>query len=462
MQSVVRKRRKCSTGDIRDWIPHGNVSAMPAGAGRALQRVEEHPPPGPFRRRNWRSPIRGPWLTSVFGLVLLIGIPVVFLTGLLSYAAYNPGLGGANDLTPDKGILGFYLFDWPTEPLWLYRLTQGVHVTLGLVLVPVVLGKLWSVIPKLFDWPPFRSVAQLVERLSLVLLVGGIIFEMATGILNIQLFYEVLPFSFYTAHFYGAWVFMAAFVVHSGIRFGRMVGSLRSRSLAAELRTPTESTEPEPPDPDDLVSPDPAPATMSRRGALGLVGAGSLWLFVLSVGQTLGGPFRRIALLAPRGHTYGGGANDFPINKTAAERGIRPEETGDSWRLELVSGPFTRLLTRDELMEMPQHTYELPIACVEGWSTSQTWTGVRLGDLARLTGAGDAAWVEVESLEREGTFRSARLRRNQIFDRRSLLALQVNGEDLSLDHGFPARVIVPANPGVHNTKWVSMMTFHDR
>ena len=26
---------------------------------------------------------------------------------------------------------------------------------------------------------------------------------------------------------------------------------------------------------------------------------------------------------------------------------------------------------------------------------------------------------------------------------------------LSLDHGYPARVIIPALPGVHNTKWVS-------
>jgi DNA-binding NarL/FixJ family response regulator len=41
----------------------------------------------------------------------------------------------------------------------------------------------------------------------------------------------------------------------------------------------------------------------------------------------------------------------------------------------------------------------------------------------------------------------------------ALLALKVNGEDLSMDHGFPARVIVPALPGVHNTKWVGQMTF---
>ncbi|MGI8759617.1 MAG: molybdopterin-dependent oxidoreductase, partial [Acidimicrobiales bacterium] len=78
------------------------------------------PPPGPFRRETWRSPLRGPWLTSFLGLVLLLGLTVLALTGLVSYAAYNPRLG-ANDLTPGRGLLGFYLFDWPTSPVWLYR-----------------------------------------------------------------------------------------------------------------------------------------------------------------------------------------------------------------------------------------------------------------------------------------------------------------------------------------------------
>ena len=46
-----------------------------------------------------------------------------------------------------------------------------------------------------------------------MLLVGGILFEIATGVLNIQYDY-VFGFDFYTAHYYGAWVFIAAFVVH--------------------------------------------------------------------------------------------------------------------------------------------------------------------------------------------------------------------------------------------------------
>jgi DMSO/TMAO reductase YedYZ molybdopterin-dependent catalytic subunit len=38
-----------------------------------------------------------------------------------------------------------------------------------------------------------------------------------------------------------------------------------------------------------------------------------------------------------------------------------------------------------------------------------------------------------------------------------MLALKVGGADLSLDHGYPARIVVPALPGVHCTKWVGKL-----
>ena len=37
--------------------------------------------------------------------------------------------------------------------------------------------------------------------------------------------------------------------------------------------------------------------------------------------------------------------------------------------------------------------------------------------------------------------------------------LRVSGANLPMDHGYPARVIVPGLPGVHNTKWVGALTF---
>ena len=417
------------------------------------------PPPGPFRRENWRSPLRGRWLTAVLGAVLLVTMPLIILTGLLSYAAYNPELG-SNDVTPGSGILGFYLFDWPTKPVWLYQLNQGVHVIGGLVLVPVVLAKLWSVIPKLFTWPPAATPAQALERLSLLLLVGSVLFEFATGILNIQYWYA-FPFSFYSAHLYGAWVFIGAFVAHAAIKLPQMRRSLRTRSALAELRVGVEETGPEgDPEDDELVPVDPVPASISRRGALALIGGSSFAVFAVTAGQTLGGPFRSVALLAPRGRDYGDGPNDFQVNKPAASVGVTAADADPArWRLELRTGGASATLTRDDLLAMEQHTYELPIACVEGWSTVQTWTGVRLRDLAERAGAPGARELFVESLQGRGTFASTSFSADQIAAERSLLALRVNGADLSLDHGFPARIIVPAIPGVHNTKWVNRMTF---
>ncbi|EST19284.1 molybdopterin-dependent oxidoreductase [Streptomyces roseochromogenus] len=396
----------------------------------------------------WRSPLRGPWFTSVLGLVLLVGVTVLFVTGLVSYAAYNPGLSRVNDQTPDKGILGFYLFSWPTNPVWLYRLTQGVHVTLGITLIPVLLAKLWSVVPRLFTLPPARSVAHALERISLLLLVGGGLFEFTTGVLNVQLDY-VFPGSFYPLHFYGAWVFFAAFLAHAALKTPAAVRTVRRRRHEQS----------------DLVSPRPAPPTVSRRGALGLVGGGSLLLFLTTVGQSLGGPFRRTALLAPHGTADpGGGPNGFQINKTAAYAGITAADTHeDSWRLVVTGRTGTVRLSRAQLLQLPQHSASLPIACVEGWSTAdQWWRGVRLRDLAALVGYdGDPPDVFVESLQRHGAFRRAALRANQVADGRSLLALSVNGEELSPDHGHPARIIVPAAPGVLNTKWVARLTFGD-
>ena len=67
--------------------------------------------------------------------------------------------------------------------------------------------------------------------------------------------------------------------------------------------------------------------------------------------------------------------------------------------------------------------------------------------------------VLVRSLERGGAFSQVVLSAGQIMDPESLLALRVNGADLTPDHGYPARVIVPASPGVHCTKWVASLTF---
>jgi DMSO/TMAO reductase YedYZ molybdopterin-dependent catalytic subunit len=414
-------------------------------------------PPGPFRRSFWRSPLRGPWLTSVLGAALLVTVPLIALTGLLSNDAYNPRLGD-NAVGRHLGPLDFYLFPWPTHPSWLYALNQGLHVTLGLATFPIVLAKLWSVIPRLFEWPPLRNPAHAAERLSLAFLVGGGLFEYVTGILNIQNYY---PFGFFftDAHYYGAWVFIAALAVHVSLKLGLVRRNLANRRALTPLMQSLAQTEPEAAA-SDLVASAPAAATMSRRALLGTVGAASLLFALQGVGQSVGGPLRRLAFLAPRGGVTGSGPNDFEINRSPAAANVDASMTGSDWRLALAGvGGRSLQLSREQLLAMPQVTHTLPIACVEGWSTTQRWTGVRLRDLAALTGLAGQLTLDAMSLEQDGVFNAASLSSEQLSDDRSLLALRVNGVDLSLGHGYPARVIGPAIPGVHCTKWVASLTF---
>jgi DMSO/TMAO reductase YedYZ molybdopterin-dependent catalytic subunit len=41
-----------------------------------------------------------------------------------------------------------------------------------------------------------------------------------------------------------------------------------------------------------------------------------------------------------------------------------------------------------------------------------------------------------------------------------LLAVELDGQPLHIDHGFPVRLIGPNRPGVLQTKWVSRLVVH--
>lgn len=415
------------------------------------------PPPGPTRPGFWKSPLRGPWLTALLGSMLLPLIIICALTGFLSQLAYTPELGD-NNILPGGGLgWDIFPFAWPTKWAFLYAVTQGLHVISGVVSIPLLFAKLWSVMPKLFEWPPLRSVSHMFERIGLALLVGGALFVFFTGVMNVQLYYP-WNFSFIPSHYYSAIVFLAALALHIALKIPTARKAFRDEGVLRPLKYGLPATKPEPFQEGTTTAPEPAAATVSRRGMLAGVGGASLILGTMMAAQSIGGPLRPLGLLAPHGRTTGDGPNGFPINKTADAVGVTPAETDSSWQLKLEGGRSVEF-SREQLLAMPQHTYDLPIACVEGWSTTQSWTGVRLRDLAVAAGAPAASQALVESLQEAGSFRKATLSAGQIDDERSLLALRVNGVDLSMDHGFPARVIVPALPGVHCTKWVSNMNF---
>ncbi len=112
------------------------------------------------------------------------------------------------------------------------------------------------------------------------------------------------------------------------------------------------------------------------------------------------------------------------------------------YRLTLAVEGRETPLTLDDLRAMPQTIRELPIACVEGWSASATWTGVRLRDLLARAGHSGGRDARVISLDR-GLYGVTVLPANFADADDTLIALRLNDEELNLDHGFPCRLIAP-------------------
>ncbi|WP_235433814.1 molybdopterin-dependent oxidoreductase [Protofrankia coriariae] len=159
----------------------------------------------------------------------------------------------------------------------------------------------------------------------------------------------------------------------------------------------------------------------------------------------------RLDLLAPRRPDVG--PQRLPVNRTAVAAGVVALARDLGYRLEIV-GPRPFALGLDELRALEEHTARLPITCVEGWAADATWRGPRLRDLLDAAGIPPGATVRVESLETRGGYRSSEVAPPHARDPLTLLATGLNGADLDIDHGYPARLIAPNRPGVLQTKWV--------
>ncbi|WP_211249334.1 molybdopterin-dependent oxidoreductase [Nocardioides aequoreus] len=370
------------------------------------------------REGSFTSPLRHERLTARVGSWLGVCFTICFATGLVSHWYYL-----------DLPVVP------PTRPVQGYRVTQGLHVLTGIAAIPLLLVKLWSVYPRLFAAVPWRDARALVghglERLSVLVLVAASIFQLVVGLANAAQWYP-WAFGFRAAHYAGAWVAIGALLVHVAVKL-----PVIRRAYAAPL--------------DDERSDAPDRDGPRRRTVLRAALLASAVAVVANAGQTV--PWlRRVSVLAVR---TGEGPQGIPINRSALAAGVTDTATDAGWRLTLVGPDGEESLTREDLLGLEQHTHELPIACVEGWSASGEWSGVRLADLLDRVGLPADADVLLTSLQTRGAFGSSRLPASFARDDLTLLALRLGGEDLDLDHGYPCRLIAPNRPGVMQTKWLT-------
>ena len=372
---------------------------------------------------DFTSSLRSPAVASRVGLWLGICFGLAFVTGVISHEAYvvHPAI------------------PFPTRPVWGYRLTQGVHVLAGTAAIPLLLVKMWSVYPKLFARPP-RELRQLLihglDRASIAVLVAAAIFQLATGLANASQWYP-WDFSFRATHYAVAWIAIGALLVHIAVKLPVIRATLGGNIEDTAQDRPTATT----------------PGPLSRRGLVttALLASG---VAVLATGGSSVPALRKISVLGVRS---GDGPAGIPINKSAHAADVTAAALDPDYRLVITYDGHERTLSRAGLQRLDQHTVELPIACVEGWSASGDWTGVRVRDLLDLVGAPPGSDVRVVSLQQQGPFRASTLPGHFADDPLTLLALGLSGEPLAIDHGYPCRLIAPNRPGVLQTKWVSRL-----
>lgn len=443
-------------------------------------------------RRSIDSPSRNPRMATVTGRLLGLAFLICFGTGLYSHFLQEP--------------LAWMTFT--TRPLWLYQVTQGIHITAGILCFPLLLGKLYVVFPDLFQYPPVRSLKKggavdLLERGSIALFVGASLVEITIGLLNTFQLY-IWPFGFRQVHYALAYVIIGSLAIHIAVKLpvigrywfkrrmpegepvlasgredaeiGRELADARAASVshATAGTSPTSATSPDAgervtPNADrapvaargitgrvfDWIDTTPAPdKAVSRRGFVATLAVAAAALVALTGGQS----FRvldRLNAFAPR--KAGIGPQSLPINRTAAAAKVTETAVDPGWTLTIANGERSIDLSYADLKGMAQTSVDLPIACVEGWSQMANWTGVRMSELAALVGATSADAFKATSLETNSRYGVMTMGPEYVNDPLTLVAVELNGEPLDIDHGYPARMIAPGRPGVLQTKWLSRL-----
>ena len=138
-----------------------------------------------------------------------------------------------------------------------------------------------------------------------------------------------------------------------------------------------------------------------------------------------------------------------------------PTFDGVNWDLEvsgLVEEPYT--LSYEELRGLPTATVDADMHCVTGWTTlDNTWEGVSFRSLMeRARPRPEAAWVIAHC----SYGYTSNLSLQAMLDDDVLVAWRNHGEDLSPDHGWPLRLVVPKRYAWKSAKWLTGLELTDK
>jgi DMSO/TMAO reductase YedYZ molybdopterin-dependent catalytic subunit len=149
--------------------------------------------------------------------------------------------------------------------------------------------------------------------------------------------------------------------------------------------------------------------------------------------------------------------HNFPV----LDLGVRPNVPLDKWELKIhghVENPIT--LNWHQFLTLPQFKDVSDFHCVTTWSQFEMeWEGVAFLTIAKLVRPKpEATHVFFKSYDGYSTNNPL----GACLDDDVLIAHKWNGNPLSVEHGSPARVIMPKRYAWKGAKWVKEIIFAER
>lgn len=138
-----------------------------------------------------------------------------------------------------------------------------------------------------------------------------------------------------------------------------------------------------------------------------------------------------------------------------------PARSADTWRLTIdgaTQDGAARSLSLADIHALPPTSVDADLHCVGGWTvTDLAWEGAATRDLLDLVPPAEEV-THVLAVAEYGY--SATVRLDDLTSPRSLLAWRLGGAELTAEHGWPLRLVVPHLFGYKNVKWLRGLHYH--
>lgn len=155
--------------------------------------------------------------------------------------------------------------------------------------------------------------------------------------------------------------------------------------------------------------------------------------------------------------------NGYPP-KTEEYQALRKNDFKD-YRLKIygmVENPVE--LSLEDIKSINKQTQITKHNCIQGWSGVAEWSGVPTREILKLckpTKGAKYAVFHSFDVYADGYPYYSSVRTSDLKDKQTMLAYEMNGEELPLNYGAPIRVRVENKVGYKSAKWVKAIEFTD-